>query len=226
MTSVRWQPDRWKAEVQLAAEVALSVGATEPLEFIGIGMQAVTLLGSEGHCWKVPYRDTASEVHDVVIRMQEDEAEWLEAAQGLSFAPVLYRWHPELLVIERQYVQSANESYSSGWAPWGFDRSRFWREVEAAMLPLGWTAPEQKDDALVYSSDGPKVVDAGMAHRVGARLLDYVLECVDGLRPWHRPWNDLAWDIHIEVSRHSMSPEAARPVLDRLLQAGATMWTD
>lgn len=101
------------------------------------------------------------------------------------------------------------------------------REMERRMLPHGWTAPEFKADSYVTTREGPKLVDAGFAHRVGENLLRYTRDIMARRRQpgEHERPSDMAFSIRMEKGR-TLTEKQADPVLAKLavLEAAGNVW--
>jgi hypothetical protein len=201
---------------------ALDAGARPPLTYVGAGMTAAVFCDDRGRAFKV-----GRELAPILFHLLSNEAEWLEAAGKTPWVrdrvAHIYRFHAEELVIERECPMPSE-------AAWYRYRGTTWdlhREIEARMIPRGWTAPEYKEDSYVVTDDGPILVDASMAHRVGKNLLRYTLEVLRGRRPVYtqdRP-SDFAFHLRMEVGK-TLTETQVRPVLAALgeLEAHGNRW--
>jgi hypothetical protein len=192
---------------------ALRAHAEPPLMYMGTGMTAVVICDRRGNAFK-----TARRMAPIDAVFLNDEAEWLQTASRVigvrEHVAKFKAFYPNLLVIKRECpVQSED---------WWRHRGKEWdlhRLIEARMIPHGWTAPEFKEDSYVITENGPILVDATMAHRVGKRLLRFTIELIRGGRlvergSLSRP-SDYAFYIRNELGR-TITEKAAAPVLHAL----------
>lgn len=197
-----------ESEFDEVVERALRSSAEPPLTYIGTGMTAIVFCDAPGMAYKV-----ARGGPDERLR---DEAEWLYAASGSSIrdhVAGLFAYDADNDVILRECVTGAPGT----WYKHGVVLRDLHDQIGQAMLPLGWTAPEFKEDSYVLSEAGPILVDASMAHRVGQRLLRYIEEVLAGRRRRKKSESDetLAFDVRMEIDRSLTAAEAA-PILARL----------
>lgn len=177
---------------------ALAAGAQPPLEYIGDGMTGVVFCVGDV-AYKVA-RHTSPSNHASF----EDEAEWLITASYVrDVAPYVAQIHhfdADNLVIERDCVRPDPDR-----TPYRYGEGKLFdlhRNIERAMLPHGWSAPEFKLDSYVITLGGPVLVDAGMASRVGSELARYVEAVVSGERPlWNTTPSDLAFYVRREIGQ-------------------------
>jgi hypothetical protein len=201
-------------EMPEIAERALDAGATPPLDYLGAGATAVVFCDKRGRGWKVARRVDSGVV--------ADEAEWLRTAAKVAevkkYVPRFYAWHAAQGTIERACVVADREN---AWR-WTRDLSDLHRRIEAEMVKHGWSAPEFKDDSYVITTNGPVLVDAGYANRLGHRLLRYVVDILEGRRPRRKYENNgtLAFYLRREVQEAALTQADVAPVLLRLAAAG------
>jgi hypothetical protein len=156
-------------------------------------------------------------------KLVAEEAEWLRTA---STVPSIRRhvarfraWHPEEVVLERECVQESKPpSYWRERKTGRLDRFELHREIERAMLPYGWSAPEYKEDSYRYARGrGWVLVDASMPHRVGANLVRRAAETLQGKRFYSERPTDVAFALRMESGK-TVPPATAKRLSDRLLQ--------
>ena len=163
-----------RTEMSGAVVRAAAVGSVGPYEYVGAGATGIVLRDQDGYALKVgrPYGA-------IVYGMLEAEYEWLRDAATIwpaAVAPV-YAFDPASVIIVKAYV--SGRPY--GWAP-GSVHDRH-RDLCRRMERLEWGAPEFKDDSYICTADGPVLVDAGGASRLGNRLAAFVRDWMTGRRP-------------------------------------------
>jgi hypothetical protein len=184
---------------------AAAAGMPPGTEYVGSGMTGVVFCD----------RDTAYKVsratEPISHQLFEEEAEWLAAAETVPDAAPhvarIHRFDPENLVIVRDCPHPDHDQ--SLWR-WESRLHDLHAEIERAMLPAGWTAPEFKPDSYVLTARGPVLVDASMPSRIGAVLAAYVEAVASGARPlWtdQQP-SDLAFYVRREVGQTLTRAEA------------------
>lgn len=178
-------------------------------------MTSVVFCDANGVGWKVGRVDNPT-----TRRFLEDEAEWLQDAARVpdvrEHVVAVTSYHPEQVAIERECV----DGRPGGWSQESALHDLHWH-IERAMVPHGWTAPEFKADSYVMSDGGKRavMVDASMPSRVGANLLRYARDLMDGRkRPGFQRPDDLAFYIGRETNARlgTITPTDAQPVLDEL----------
>jgi hypothetical protein len=211
-------PDLAVSELAEALGRARAAGATGPLEFVGVGMFGIVLCDREGKAWKV-FRiapDAKPEHLIFLLEALEEEFEWLTAAAGTEIAPHVARVfaaHPEELVLERECVPGESGSWYRG----GGRLSDLHSAIEAAMLKVGWTGPEFKDNSYIIRPDGQAIlVDVSMPLRVGTNLADWVGDILEGRRRTHETWHSLAFYVLREMRLGTVPEERAKDLVRRL----------
>jgi len=218
-------PEDYDHEILEAAIRAHRVGAKAPLTYVGAGMTGIVFCeqGKNGHAFKVGRDPSSAAVRETIA----DEAEWLRVAGTVpeirAHVARLYQYHPEEVVIERECIRSGRSHYT-GRSTRSTD-TVLWelhRQIEKAMIPHGFTAPEFKSDSYVYARGrGWVVVDAGFVHRVGGRLVAETVRRLaqddfDEADPYgHRTASTAAFGVRMEGGR-TISPERAQRLSDRL----------
>lgn len=143
-----------------------------PLSYVGAGGSAVVLRAGD-LALKVARRR-----RPVYYALLEAEYEWLETAHPLDpdhvVAPVAFLSEP--IVLVKHYV----EGRAYGWAE--SNVHQWWQKMAKAMEALDWGMPEFKDDSFVRTETGFVLVDAGYAHRLCGRLVEWVDGIVSGRR--------------------------------------------
>lgn len=213
-------PARYRPEILQAAARAYSAGARGPLDYVGIGMWGIVFCDPEGHAWKIFRLGSEPLRPDHRLFLEEiltDEYEWLAAAAESSMREHVahpYGMNPEHLVLERECVPGR----AGAWA----DDAKLHdlhRRIQSVMLPLGWTAPEFKEDSYVEDerTGAWRLVDASSAQRVGETLASYVEDVLDGRRPSRWTPHDLAFFILREKREGTVPAARAKALLDRLV---------
>lgn len=205
-------------ELEAAADRAVAAGAHEPLEYTGAGMFGIVFRDAQGLSYKVwRHMDDRYGMGSLV-----DEAEWLAAANQV---PEVEPHVVDLLAVDYQNGVLVREHIDGFPGTWSL-ASRLMhlhREIEVAMIPNGWGAPEFKENSYIFrASDGqPILVDASMANRFGHVLLQQVREILLGQRSWFgdQP-RDLAFYLRSEVASHRLEQHEVDPLLDALAKLG------
>lgn len=199
-------------EIGNAVERARKSGANGPLEYVGAGMYGIVFCDRRNHAWKVARGDPGSPfIRDTVAV----EYEWLRDAASSEIsrnAARVYSVHPKELVLERECVRGRPGA-------WADDRRlhELHAKIEKAMLPRGWTAPEFKENSYIIRPDGtPVLVDISMAMRVGANLVGYVEDVLEGRRGTFERPRDLAFALLSEMRHKTVPEEVGRRLIDRL----------
>ena len=197
---------------------AIAAGAKPPLLYVGAGMTSVVLCDRQKHAFKIA-RQVSPSLH---AKWLEDEAEWLETASRVpgvrEHVATFVAYFPQLDVLERicPIPGTSDETYR-------YRRGHFlWdlhHDIGDRMKAYGWTDPEYKENSYVLTAAGPVLVDAGFAHRIGHRLLDYARDMLAGRRSLRKneSWSDLATDVHREIGV-TLTREEALPVMQALEQ--------
>ncbi len=199
-------------EIDPAAIRALKAGADAPLTYIGAGMTSITFLDVDGRAYKV-FR---SPKRPITKEFAQKEAEWLANAGESEIAEHVaefYSYDPDNVVIVKEFI----DGRPGGWGTPGLHDLH--ARIEQAMIPVGWTAPEFKEDSYVIDATGrPILVDASMPHRVGDNLLGYVQAIIDGHQdPYTDSSQDLGFALRSEIGQ-TITKEDARPLLKALGQ--------
>lgn len=215
-----------RGEAQAAANRAIAAGADEEtLEYVGAGAQGIVFTDASGRAFKVARRERNAE-------NLEREAELLDALAETELADHA----PEVIAFDAQHGVLVREHIIGRPGGWS-DESRLHdlhREIERALRPQGFTAPEFKGDSYIIDEDGiPVLVDAGYAYRTGwraaARLEREVAELTD-------PRDEMALimitgDIRKTLGEGAITPDQARAYYRELevVYGAATMaaqWRD
>jgi len=206
-----------RMDVISAAERAFAAGAKPPMTYIGAGAFGIVLCDVNGIAFKVfRFADTKSGVAESAF---EDELEWLQTARSI---PKIKKHIPDVLAAQGEniLIRECVLGRPGGWS----DSRRLLDlhgEIEKATLPLGWTAPEFKEDSYIIRPDGvPVLVDASMAMRVGDRLFDYIADVNAGRRGrphWLRE-GDESFFLCREVSEKALDRERVDAFLSDLGQ--------
>lgn len=209
-----------REEVLRAEESARHAGAVGPLEYVGMGSYGIVLCDERNHAWKVFRRRAAStEEGSLFIRnVLEDEHEWLRDAATTAIAEKVarvYAMHPEEIVLERECVRGAP-------GVWGqsSELGRIHGEIEKAMVPLGWTAPEYKENSYIYEFETgiPRLVDISMVQRIGMNLARFTEDVLEGRRRTHHRWHDLAFFLFREIPYRTIPRDVSDRLLARLVE--------
>lgn len=218
LTNMSEVPAHIRPEIQAAVGRALEAGAPAPLTYVGVGMYGIVLCDVENHAWKVArWTGNGEGSRQFILDEVASEYEWLrDAARSPISGNVakVYAIHPEQLALERECVAGR----PGGWA----DDKRLGdlhTKIERAMIPLGWTAPEFKENSYIIRDDGtPVLVDISQAQRVGMNLVGYVKDVLEGKRATHDSWRDLAFYLLREmgVAGHEIPEHVAKDLVDRL----------
>jgi hypothetical protein len=203
-------------ELEFAAHQAVAVGASPPLEFVGVGMTGVVFC-DDRYAYKVARSPQAH-------RSLAEEAEWLETARSIPevrpFVAELVRYDQPRGVIVRECVRGRVGAWNLGTKV-----NALYDRVLPYMLAEGWTMPELKEDSVVFQENGQgKIVDAGSAHRISNRMLAWVEDVLEGRRERESYENDstLAHYIRREFGqKEKMDESRAHRILDRLYALGA-----
>ncbi|MFH1689717.1 MAG: hypothetical protein ABIE42_05700 [Candidatus Eisenbacteria bacterium] len=217
------------------SRIAVGAGAKPPLTYIGIGMTGIVFCDSAGRWAFKVARDTT----ETVYRLFEAEAEWLRAAGKVAgvrqHVARFGRW------VGKGWPCVVRECVWGRPGAWADERDLFdlHQDIEKRMIPHGWTAPEFKGDSYIYvgakedwldekakmwrkgSKGKPILVDAGMAHRVGAVLLQYTAEVMRGERRNPESLTDLAFQIRREIGGGTIPKEYGEQVLEKMYARGA-----
>lgn len=210
----------YREEILRAEESARRVGAEGPLEYIGMGMFGIILCDERNHAWKV-FRHPAvpTEEESLFIRNElNEEYEWLRDAATTAIAEKVarvYAMHPEEIVLERECIRGS----PGGWSQ-SSELHRLHVEIERAMVPLGWTAPEFKEDSYVYEfgTSAPHLVDISLVQRIGMNLARFTEDVLEGRRRTHHRWRDLAFYILREIPYKTIPPDLSNRLLARLVE--------
>lgn len=217
-------PEYVTREIPEAFERAIRAGARPPLEYVGAGMYGIVFCDRVGHAWKVMRLGgnersgiTDEMGHEFQFENLAQEYEWLRDAADTKIAAnvaEIYAIHPDELTLERECVEGRPGS-------WSDDKKlhELHGKIEKAMIPIGWTAPEFKENSYIIRPDGrPVLVDISMAQRVGMNLAGWVKEILDGRRRTRERWQDLAFYL-VRERRYKNIPEPVmRELLARLVE--------
>jgi hypothetical protein len=208
-------------EIPESLDRAIRSGAPKPLLYVGAGGYGIVFCDGFGHAWKVTRMGRGSDRIDHLLFLAdnlESEYEWLLSAARDPFvrrhAAEVFQMHGPNLVLERECVAGRPGA-------WADDRKlhELHGKIERAMLPLGWTAPEFKEDSYIIRPDGtPVLVDISMAQRVGENLVRYVVDVLEGRRKTHQRPHDLAFDLLQEMRHKTVPREVGERLIDRLVE--------
>lgn len=198
---------------------ALRAGAKPPLTYVGAGQYGIVFCDDWGHAWKVARLSEEGNPRERLFMIESvaQEYEWLRDAAKTEIAQnvaEVYAIHEEELVLERECV----DGRPGAWADDGRLRNLH-HKIWDAMIPVGWTSPEFKEDSYIIRPSGQAVlVDISMAIRVGENLAGWVEDILAGRRPSRASWHDLAFDIYRERREGTLSRERANQLLRRLIE--------
>ena len=208
-------PASARLEMPDAERRAHEAGAPEALEIIGVGMYGIVFCDDRGHAWKVGRLEKPDSDRTWIREALGEEAEWLHDASASPIAKhvaKVYAYHAGPVVLERECVSGT----PGGWSDGGKLR-KLHNEIFDAMLPLGWTSPEFKEDSYIFTKDGtPVLVDASMAHRVGENLARYVEDVLESRRKTRDRWHDLAFYLLREMREKTVPRARGLALLERL----------
>lgn len=209
---------RVRPEIPGTVGRAQAAGASVPLRYVGAGMYGIVFCDADGHAWKVArVEDLSARNADWMREFLAQEYEWLRDAARSPIArhvAEVYGFHPEEIVLERECVFGR----PGGWADEGrlFDLHK---EIERAMVPLGWNAPEFKGDSYIIKDDGtPRLVDISLVQRLGRNLVDWVWEVFAGRRLTHETWHSLAFYVLREMREGTVTESEGCAVLEELVK--------
>lgn len=217
-------PEKYLDEIEDAGDRAVSVGAQEPLQYVGMGATGIVFCGAEERAWKCGRIRKAQvrslyEPEEHYRNMLGDEYEFLRDA---CHVPSLrrsiacpYAFHEGAVVIERQCPTprdygKVNESRL-------FD---LFKRIRETMRPHGWQGLEFKTDGFVVTDHGPVLVDAGFSSRVGWKLVRHVEDLLNGSRvvdSWTRI-PDLDWNMRMDALE-GLIPMSVYQQMSRKLRA-------
>jgi hypothetical protein len=218
VTGTEYIRDHLQKEVPDVVRRAVAAGAVPPLDYKGAGVSAIVLCDARG----IAYKTARPPVHEARRHMLREEAAWLHTANQIPWVKDhvarFYKYHPREAVIERECVQGK----IGGWGSKGTWEVH--RDISRAMLQYGWTVPEYKEDSFVLAPGrGWVLVDAGFAYRVGRKLVEDVLNVLNGRRPIYDEFdlNGLAFDLRQERGK-TVPVKVADALLGRLYALGAS----
>lgn len=208
-------PASAERELDDAESRAREAGARGDLEVVGIGMFGIVFCDDKGHAWKVGRLEKPSSDRAWIREALGEEYEWLRDAAGTAIAKdvaKVYGYHPEPVVLERECVPGSPGSWNEA-----RKLSVLHKKIEDAMLPIGWTSPEFKEDSYVFrDADTAVLVDASMPHRVGDNLLGYVADVLEERHTTKYRWHDLAFFILREMHEKTVRRVDGLALLERL----------
>jgi hypothetical protein len=199
--------DDFREEIEEAGDRAVSVGAMEPLSFVGMGATGIVFCGAEGHAWKCGRmlkhkgqgRDEKTRQH--LRSLLRDEYEFLRDACTVGsirrHIACPYGFDEDAVVIEREGPTPREGRVQESKL---FD---LYKRIRETMRPMGWAGLEFKVDSFVVTRErGPVFVDAGFGMRLGWNLVRYVEELVTGQRyldPRSERPRDLVWNMKMDA---------------------------
>lgn len=209
----RHVPQTIEAEIDDAVTRAGAAGADGALEYMGAGGEGIVFCQGET-AYKVGRRG----------RSLLEEAEFLRKAGTLPrigrHIAKFIRYDKDHQVIVRECVRG--ERLRASQEGKAYDLAE---DIEKALVPYGFTAPERKPSSWVMvRGRGPVLVDGGYAHRVGHELVRHVLAVLDGRTP-RLPWEkntDLQYAVRAERDRTIPGPVAEK-LLARLRRADGAL---
>lgn len=198
--------------------MALEVGATPPLEYVGEGATSVVLCDAR-YAYKV-----AKHARLAAMTLA-DEAEWLQTASQIpavrKYVAKFQAWDPARGVIVRECVRGR---VGNDWRD-GEKLTLAWDAMAPHMLATGWGMPEFKGSSFVMENDSkPKLVDAGFVNRLSNRLIAYVEDVLDGRRERDKYEDDSTFAFYIRRelgAKEKLDEARASKLLDRLYTLGA-----
>ena len=211
----QYVPKAIEDEIDDAVTRAGAAGADGALEYMGAGGEGIVFCqGSTAY--KVGRRG----------RSLLEEAQFLRKAGTLprlkQHIARFIRYDKDHQVIVRECVRG--ERLRASQEGKAYDLAE---DIEKALIPYGFTAPERKPSSWVMvRGRGPVLVDGGYAHRVGHELVKHVLDVLDGRTP-RLPWEkntDLQYAVRAERDRTIPGPVAER-LLSRLRKADGALGT-
>ena len=211
----------WVHEIPNAAQRAVGAGAVPPLRYIGSGMTAHVFTDTQGLAFKV-----ASSPSTFRGQSLADEAAWLKSA-GRSKAtrhmvPAFIKYDPVNQVIVREHVKGllAYGRHPKNWKYMDEMAREKFVALEAPMQRKGWTVPEQKPESWAFDPEDPskaKIFDAGMASKIGRRLVAHALRLIQ-TGASREDLTNAMFAVRNEAT-HWKSPTIRRDVAMKLLQA-------
>lgn len=208
----------YRNEIRDAAKRALAAGAEQPIDFVGMGAQGIVFCERKpgGLAYKVArWWDEGRERAEMMDSLRS-EFEWLLAAKA----------HPESapFVVEPVRVDYENgvlvRECARGERPsWNFDLEPYYDRTRS--VP-GWSPPEFGEKQWIMTSEGPKLVDAGFATRLGDTFARHVAGVLSGAIQSGESLNDLAWAVGIEAMDGRMDKGVALRLLAELRVRGAS----
>lgn len=205
-------PSRYESDVTRAARRAVRMaGARAPLQYIGLGMTGVVFCDRRDIAFKVARKPNES----ISRKLITEEANWLRVASTVPSirgrVARFRRYHRSAAILERECVHATRPERRPARQRWDIHR-----EIESAMLPYGYTAPEYKDDSYVFTRGrGWVLVDASMPSEVGSRLAARAAETLRGKRFLNERPSDLAFQIRMESGR-TLPAALAQRLSDKL----------
>lgn len=209
-----------RGEVVALVRAAREAGALGTLDYVGVGAYGMVFCDEDGHAWKVARgaREPSGADQDEWMREQfATEYEWLRDAADSPMADHVaqgYAYHAGPVVVERECVFGR----PGGWAD-EHGLFELHREIERAMIPLGWTAPEFKGDSYIIEESGrAKLVDISMAQRVGENLAGWVEDVLAGRRKTRENWHSLAFFLLREMREKTVPEEEGCRILKEIVR--------
>jgi hypothetical protein len=202
-----------RGEVAEAERRARKAGARGALRYVGAGASGIVFCDAR-RAFKVS-RWRKGFARDGFT----SEAEWLQAANRNRIArkhvAKFYRYHPGLMVIERECVEGRRGRWSDGTKLYAIHE-----KIGKAMHP-DWSAPEFKEDTYIFRErdNRPVLVDAGSAHRKGPTLARYVEDVLNKRRKAVEPLRDMAFAVRWERGT-TIPVERADKLLSQLYARG------
>lgn len=213
----RHVPKAIEEEIDDAVTRAGAAGADGALEYVGAGMEGIVFCqGSTAY--KVGRRGMSL----------EDEADFLRKANTVprikNHVARFVRYDKRNHVLVRECVRGER-------LKWSQERKAYdlTDDIEKAMEPYGFLAPERKPDSwLMVRGRGPVLVDAGFATPVGHELVKHTLDVINERAPRGTYESNESLAFHIRQERDKTIPApVANKILRRLYQTreNATKWS-
>jgi lysophospholipase L1-like esterase len=196
-------------ELDSVVERAVAAGARGPLEYIGAGAEGVVFCDATNTAFKVGRRGVSL----------EDEADFLRKAGAL---PRLKKHVAKFIRYDKRQHVLVRECVRGERLKWSQERKAYdlTDDLEKAMEPYGFLAPERKPDSwIMVRGRGPVLVDAGFATKVGGELVKHTLDVITGRAPRGTYESSESLAFHVRQERgKTIPPAVANKLLRRLYE--------